>query len=79
MPRIFMNRKKYKLNDFSKYISGSMRAKGITQKQMADALEVSQQMFSYKLHHLIFTYADLLTMFEVLGTSDADKLKLLTL
>lgn len=79
MPRITAKNKEYKISDLSKYISGEMWAQDITQKEMAYHLGITQQGFGYKLSHNNFSYGDLLTIFDVLGTSEEKKVELMSL
>lgn len=79
MPRVSIKKKEYKVSDLAKYIASEMYAQDISQAEMATRLGVTQQAFSYKLKHSVFSYGDLLTICESLGTPDEVKVKLLTL
>lgn len=79
MPRITAKNKEYKISDLSKYIVSEMYAQDITQAEMATHLGVTQSTFSYKLKHNAFSYGDLLTIFDVLGTSEEKKVELMSL
>lgn len=76
MPRIKVNWKEYKLKDIKGEISKYMKLKGKTQKDVGDALGVSQPMVSRMLKtsgkNMIpdpFSYGDLLTLCELFELS----------
>lgn len=79
MPRVSIKKKQYKISDLSKYIASEMFAQDISQVEIAMRLGITQQGFSYKLRNNRFSYGDLLTIFELLGTPDDVKTKLMTL
>lgn len=79
MPRVRIKKKEYMISDLTKYIVGEMYAQDISQEEMAYHLGITQQAFSYRLRHNIFSYGDLLTIFNVLETPNEVKVKLLTL
>lgn len=60
----------------SGYIRRTMDEQNITQAEMADELNMSQQTFSYRLKNELFTARDLLRIFRKLKTSDADILRI---
>lgn len=65
MPKVFLNEKD-KLNDrLATWIYGQMKTKGITQKQLAGELQMTQQALSYKLKAKQFSYADFITIVDV--------------
>ena len=61
----------------SGYIHREMDEQNITQSDMAEELNMSQQTFSYRLKNELFTVRDLLRIFRKLKTSDADILRLM--
>lgn len=91
MPRIAAKKKDYKVLDLKGWIEGQMRIHGINQKQVGEALGISQPQVSYMLkvprkdkdrtlnRMDVFTYGDLLTLFELFDTPDEEKIRLLTL
>lgn len=91
MPRIAAKKKDYKVFDLKGWIEGQMRIHGINQKQVGEALGISQPQVSYLLkvpkkekdrtlnRMDVFTYGDLLTLFELFDTPDEEKIRLLTL
>ncbi len=70
MPRVNLNKRKYKISDFSKWLKGEMFAQGLTQTYVAAELGTSQQNFSKKLKSSDFSYKELLTIFQLLQTDD---------
>lgn len=88
MPRVTINKKKYKILDLKGWIVGQMKVHGLKQKDIADALGVSQPVVSLMLRIPNekdrtnidqISYGDLLTLFDLFGTSDEEKARLLTL
>lgn len=78
MPRIKEFNTRYRLKDLSTYVLGEMRAKGITQNSMAEALGMSQGNFSTKIKNLSFSTGELMIIFENLGTSPEKAGELIT-
>ena len=65
MPKVYLSEKD-KLNDrHASWIYGQMKAKGITQRQLAGELQMSQQALSYKLKTQQFSYGDFITILDV--------------
>lgn len=77
MPRVAVNRKKYKLADLQNWITGQIHAQGLKQSQVAYELGISQQALSERLKPPEdknkdkdpFSYGDMLTLFKVFNTS----------
>lgn len=53
------------------------KTKDISQTEMAEALDISQQTYSYRLNNECFSIRDLLGIFRKLKTSDSDILRLM--
>lgn len=76
MPRVAVNRKKYKLADLQEWIKGQIRAHGLKQSQVAYELGISQQALSERLKPPknkrkdkdSFSYGDLLVLFKLFDT-----------
>lgn len=77
MPRITSKRKAYMTKDIGSWIAGKMRMNKITQADMADCLNITQQAFGQKLRKSQFTYADLLAILEKLNVTDEEIIKLM--
>ena len=77
MPRVALNRKQYKTNDIGAWVRGQLYKEGKSFAELGEALDMSEQAVSYKLKHNSFRYADLLTVFEFLGSSDDEILYLM--
>lgn len=64
MPKIYLSRKA-KLNDrFVVWLTGQMSVKGISQKRLADVMEISQQALSKKIRAQQFSFTDFITIVE---------------
>lgn len=59
------------------YISRTMDEQNISQTEMAEELNMTQQVFSYRLRNERLSIRDLLRIFGKLKTSDADILRLM--
>lgn len=91
MPRILAKKKDYKVLDLKGWVYGQMKMHGMNQSQIGEALGVSQPRMSTMLKVPekdkdrvldkidVFTYGDLLTLFELFDTPDEEKIRLLTL
>lgn len=86
MPRVMIKKRDYKLKDLKSWICGQMHTHGLKQKDVARRLGISQQAFSTRIKVTPggkgresdpFSYGDLLTLFELFGTTDEEKLHLL--
>lgn len=79
MPRVSIKKKDYKKTDLTKYIVGEMRVQGVSQCVLAEKLGITQPTLCYKIKNSVFSYGDLLEIFDLLNTTDEQKVKLLTL
>lgn len=75
MPRITSKKKEYKTKDFGKWIKGKMAMLDLTQADMGDCLNITQQAFGQKLRTGQFTYAQILAIGEKLQFTDEEILK----
>lgn len=92
MPRVSINRKEYKLNDFKGWVTAQMRLHHKTQAEVGQALGISQSALSQmlkvpdkkkdkneKIKKDPFSYGDLLTLCELFEVSEEEKQRLLTM
>lgn len=88
MPRvsiISVNRKQYMVDDLPFWLIKEARKKGLYQKDLAEAINITPQAFGNRLKKKngksndTFRYGELLVLFKFLDVSDEDKKKLLTL
>ena len=77
MPKVFISEKDKLNNRLASWVYGQMTTKGITQKQLAGELQMSQQALSYKLKVRQFSYTDFITIVDVFAP-DLDVLAWLT-
>lgn len=77
MPRVKALKKTYMPKDLRRYISGEMKDANITQEQMGRELNLTQQSFSHRLKEANFTYMQLVTIFQKLGSSEEDIIKMM--
>lgn len=66
MPRVSINKMKYKLRDDCGMVSMGLREKKISQTVAAEELNLTQQGLSYKLRHDP-SYGDMLKLCDLLG------------
>ena len=75
MPRIKELKSEYMAKDIGLVISGLMKRKRITPKEMGSHLNISRQAMNYKLDHSSFTYKDIIIIFHVLELSEDEILR----
>lgn len=79
MPRVTLNKKKYKINDLGSWIVGRLFKERKRYEDLAEALDITRQAVYYKIHHNAFSYGDLLTIFEFFGSTDEEILQVMKL
>ena len=88
MPRVSVlsvNKKQYMIDDLPFWLSKEARKKGLYQKDLAAAIDITPQAFGQRLKKKdgkrkdTFSYGELLALFKFLDVSGEDKQKLLTL
>ena len=79
MPKVCINRKQYKEQSIGSWIVGQLFKKKLKRKDLAYELDISAQGLNWKLNNNSFDYGDLLTVFEFLGTSDEEKVSIMSL
>lgn len=91
MPRIEAKKKQYKILDLKGWVVHQAKMNRISQQRIAEALGVSQARVSQMLSVPkdpkdrtepkidVFSYGDLLSLFDLFGTSAEEMVKLLTL
>ena len=65
MPKVYLNEKDKLIERFVSWVYGQMRTKQITQRKLADELQVTQPALSYKLKNHQFSYSDFVTIVKV--------------
>lgn len=66
MPRVSINKLKYKFKDDCQMVSAGLREKKISQTVAAEEFNITQQGLSYKLNHNP-SYWDMLKLCDLLG------------
>lgn len=79
MPRVAIKRKDYKVNDLSAYIASKMFQEKLRQEDIANVLGISQSAFSKRMQSGSFRYEDMLIIFQKIGASDEDILRIMKL
>lgn len=91
MPRVALSleqKKQNKIKYLTEWIDGRMHSMGLRQEDVARELNISQEALSIRLNPRTyeknkradpFKYGDLLTLFKVLGATQEEKERLLTL
>ena len=77
MPRVYLTKQDKLNNRLVSLIYGTMKVKHITQSQMAEKLEISQQAFGKKLKKCQFAFQELTVIFETLETPDEDIIRVM--
>ena len=90
MPRVSINKKKYKLIDLKAWIIGQAKTNNMTYEDLAKALNISKSSMQDKLRtektpsgkkprEDPFTYGELLDLFELFGADTETRVRLLTI
>lgn len=79
MPRVTINKKKYKVKDISTWIAGKMFEKKLRQEDLSKLLGISQPAFSNRMKKGLFSYSDLLELLKELDATDEEILRLMKL
>lgn len=72
MPRVRLKRREYKVKDFGAWLAGQMFAKGISQSELGEWLGITQPAAGSRIKNGLFSYGELLIIFEKLETPDAE-------
>ena len=75
MPRISAYKPQYMADDIGIIISGLMKKKRISPREMGEVLGISRQAMNYKLEHNSFSYKDIIIIFHELELSADQILK----
>ena len=75
MPRISAYKPQYMADDIGVIISGLMKKKRISPREMGEVLGISRQAMNYKLEHNSFSYKDIIIIFHELELSADQILK----
>ena len=75
MPRIAELKPNYMAKDIGIIVSGLMRKKRITPKEMGSRLGISRQAMCYKLDNGSFSYKDIIVIFHELELTDEEILR----
>lgn len=75
MPRIAELKPNYMANDIGMIVSGLMKKKRISPKEMGSRLGISRQAMNYKIDNNSFSYKDIIIIFHELELSSEDILR----
>lgn len=75
MPRIAELKPNYMANDIGMIVSGLMKKKKISPREMGSRLGISRQAMNYKIDNNAFTYKDIIVIFHELELSSEDILR----
>lgn len=79
MPRVALKRQEYKVGNFSEWLVEKMHTKKLTQTDMGKLLGITQPAFQNRLKKGLFSYSEMLIIFETLEASDTEILNLMKL
>lgn len=66
MPKVFLSEKDRLSNRLASWVYGQMKVKHISQRQLAEELQITQPALSYKLKAQQFSFSDFVTIVSVL-------------
>lgn len=73
MPKVYLNESDRLSARLSAWVYGNMKVQGFSQKQLAERLDMSQQLLSYKLKNRSFTFTEFAGLVKALKP-DADEI-----
>ncbi|MCI9095505.1 MAG: hypothetical protein HFI95_04725 [Lachnospiraceae bacterium] len=79
MPRVSINKKKYLKTDLREWIIGRMKSLNLTQEDMSQMMNITQQAFGYRLREGNFKSDQLYVIFNRLQATDEEILRLMKL
>lgn len=65
MPKVYLNEQDKICDRLASWIYGQMKLQGITQKELAKEMDITQPALSYKLRTRQFSYKDFLVFIKV--------------
>lgn len=65
MPKVFLNEEKRMSERLASWVYGQMKLQGVTQKELAGEMDITQPALSYKLRTRQFSYKDFLVFIKV--------------
>ena len=72
MPKVFLSEKDRLSDRLASWVYGQMKLSRVTQKQLADELQITQQALSYKLKNRQFSFADFVTIVSVFAPDPSE-------
>lgn len=72
MPKVFLNENQRLCTRLSRWIYGEMKRQRISQRVMAEEMEITQQALSYKLKVQQFSFSDFVTIVSVLDPDPSE-------
>ena len=72
MPRACVNFKAYKIESIGSWIVGQLFKKRLKKTALAEALDITRQGLDWKLRNNSFDYADLITIFDFLRSTNEE-------
>lgn len=75
MPRIAELKPNYMASDIGIIVSGLMKKKRISPKEMGSRLGISRQAMNYKIDNNAFNYKDIIVIFHELELTDEEILR----
>lgn len=79
MPRVSINKKKYLKADLREWIIGRMKSLNLTQEDMSNLMNITQQAFGHRLREGNFKNDQLYVIFDKLQATDEEILRLMKL
>lgn len=76
MPRVYLSEEERLLAKLTSWVYGEMKIQGLSQRQLAEEMNVSQQLLSYKLKNQSFTFKDFLGLVKALKPDTEEILRL---
>lgn len=72
MPKTYLSEKDRLSDRLASWVHGQMKLRHITQRQLAEELQITQQALSYKLKARQFSFADFVTIVSVFAPDPSE-------
>lgn len=77
MPRVALMKKEYMKQDLRVWLAGQMAVRGISQEKAGGLIGLSQSAFYHRLKLGLFTYEQLLILFNAMEATDEEILRMM--
>ena len=77
MPRVFLNETDKLNNRLAAWVYGELKVNGISQRELAEELGISQQLLSYRLKNKLISFSDFACFVRVFKPDEKEVMRLI--